>query len=63
MQNGDYYIVGIGGYDGTNTTSEEVKTLQEVINSKVDKEEGKGLSTNDYTTEEKTKLEGVEAGA
>lgn len=26
-------------------------------------EEGKGLSTNDYTTEEKTKLSGIEAGA
>ena len=31
--------------------------------AKVDAEAGKGLSTNDYTTEEKTKLAGVEAGA
>ena len=31
--------------------------------TKVDKEEGKGLSTNDYTTEEKTKVEGIETGA
>lgn len=31
MQNGDHYIIGIGGYDGTNATDEEVKTLQEVI--------------------------------
>lgn len=30
---------------------------------KVDKETGKGLSTNDYTTDEKTKLSGIEAGA
>jgi len=30
---------------------------------KVDKEVGKGLSTNDYTTTEKNKLEGIEAGA
>lgn len=29
----------------------------------VDAEDGKGLSTNDYTTEEKTKLAGIEAGA
>ena len=29
----------------------------------VKKEDGKGLSTNDYTTDEKSKLEGVEAGA
>lgn len=31
--------------------------------SKVDKITGKGLSTNDYTTEQKTKLAGIEAGA
>ena len=29
----------------------------------VEKEEGKGLSTNDYTTEEKEKLAGIEEGA
>lgn len=33
------------------------------IEGKVDKVEGKGLSTEDYTTEEKTKLAGVAAGA
>ena len=33
------------------------------INGKVDKVEGKGLSTEDYTTAEKTKLSGIEAGA
>ena len=31
--------------------------------NKVDKEEGKGLSTEDYSTEEKEKLEGIEDGA
>lgn len=30
---------------------------------KVDKETGKGLSTNDYTTNEKNKLSGIESGA
>ena len=30
MQNGDHYIIGIGGYDGTNIN--EASTLQEVIN-------------------------------
>ena len=30
---------------------------------KVDKEDGKGLSSNDYTNEEKVKLAGIEAGA
>lgn len=33
------------------------------VNGKVDKTEGKGLSTNDYTTSEKTKLASVEPGA
>lgn len=33
------------------------------ISSKVDKVDGKGLSTNDYTNEEKTKLAGIESGA
>lgn len=33
------------------------------LNNKVDKVSGKGLSTNDYTTPEKTKLAGIEAGA
>ena len=31
--------------------------------TKVDKETGKGLSTNDYTTAEKNKLNGIETGA
>lgn len=33
------------------------------VGSKVDKIDGKGLSTNDYTTEEKNKLAGIESGA
>ena len=33
------------------------------LNKKVDKETGKGLSTNDYTTAEKTKLTGIAANA
>jgi hypothetical protein len=33
------------------------------FNTKVDKEAGKGLSTNDYTTSEKDKLSGISAGA
>lgn len=61
MQNGDFYVINVGGYDGTTIT--EAQTLQEVISNKVDKEEGKGLSTEDYTTEEKTKLNSIEEGA
>ena len=33
------------------------------VDDKVDKVAGKGLSTNDYTTEEKTKLASIEDGA
>ncbi len=33
------------------------------INDKVDKEQGKGLSANDYTDQEKAKLQGIEEGA
>lgn len=38
MQNGDYYLLGIGGYQGTNTKVQDatIKTLQEVINGKGD---------------------------
>lgn len=38
-------------------------TLQGNIDKKVDKVTGKGLSTNDYTKDEKTKLEGIATGA
>ena len=34
--------------------------LQELIDKKVNKEEGKGLSANDFTNEHKQKLEGLE---
>lgn len=37
--------------------------LSGMLSTKVDKVEGKGLSTNDYTTAEKTKLSGIESGA
>ena len=31
MANGDAYLYGVGGYDGTNALSEQAKTLQEVV--------------------------------
>lgn len=37
--------------------------LKDLFSGKVDKETGKGLSSNDYTTSEKTKLNGIETGA
>ena len=50
------------------TTQDSTKALSAnqgyVLNqNKVDKVTGKGLSTNDYTDEEKTKLAGISAGA
>ena len=38
---------------------EDVKQLQTDVKNKVDKVPGKGLSTNDYTTEEKNKLDSL----
>lgn len=39
------------------------KVVKAALDEKVAKEEGKGLSTNDYTTAEKTKLEGIAENA
>ena len=50
----------ISSLKSDNTTNKEnISTLQEQVSNKVDKVEGKGLSTNDYTTEEKQKLAGL----
>lgn len=53
------------GYDDILTKTEAAGTYatQATVNNKVDKEDGKGLSTNDYTTTEKSKLAGIAAGA
>lgn len=37
--------------------------IDTAVGNKVDKVSGKGLSANDYTTAEKTKLSGITAGA
>ena len=47
----------------TKATAASTYATQAVVNNKVDKEDGKGLSTNDYTTTEKSKLAGIAAGA
>lgn len=41
----------------------KITNLVEDLSDKVDKETGKGLSSNDYSNEEKAKLAGIEAGA
>ena len=45
------------------THQSEYEAIVAAIAGKVDKVNGKGLSTEDYTTAEKSKLAGVEAGA
>ena len=46
-----------------NTMDAGIAALDTAMADKVDKVAGKGLSTEDYTTEEKTKLTGIEDGA
>lgn len=54
-------IIGTASVDLSNYyTKSEVDTA---LGDKVDKVTGKGLSTNDYTTEDKNKLTGIESGA
>lgn len=49
--------------DYINSNQSAVDALNTAIGSKVDKVSGKGLSTNDFTTALKTKLDGITAGA
>lgn len=51
---------------GVNEKLKGYSTIEDTdtkLEKKVSKEAGKGLSSNDYTTEEKTKLAGIEKGA
>lgn len=63
---GNITIEGGGNVDdvkvnGTSVVTDKVANID--LTNYVEKEAGKGLSTNDYTTTEKTKLAGIEAGA
>ena len=52
--------VGLGNVDNTSDANKPISTAtQAALDLKVDKVTGKGLSTNDYTTAEKTKLAGL----
>ena len=56
-----YELIGSTSVDLSNYyTQSQTNTL---LDDKVDKVNGKGLSTEDYTTAEKNKLSGIEAGA
>ena len=59
--NSKWELLGTQKIDLTNFyTKEETGDL---LNNKVDKVSGKGLSTNDYTTADKNKLSGIATGA
>lgn len=56
--------IGLGNVDNTSDANKPISTAtQTALDNKVDKVTGKGLSTNDFTTTEKNKLSGIEAGA
>jgi hypothetical protein len=56
--------VGLSNVDNTSDLGKPISTAtQSALDLKVDKVSGKGLSTNDYTTLEQTKLAGIAAGA
>lgn len=48
---------------GTSTNPVQNKVIKTELDKKVEKVDGKGLSTNDYTTTEKNKLSGIAEGA
>ena len=47
----------------TSVSQDKVTDLTTALDRKVDKVEGKGLSTSDFTKKKKTKLDGIQAGA
>ena len=56
--------VGLSNVDNTSDLNKPISTVtQTVLEAKVDKITGKGLSTEDYTTAEKSKLAGIATGA
>lgn len=58
------YNLGLNLVDNTRDLDKPVSVpQQEALDTKVDKEAGKGLSENDFTDAEKNKLAGIETGA
>ena len=48
---------------GLYALAEDLEELREEVGDKVDKEEGKGLSHNDFTDADRKKLDGIDEGA
>ena len=56
--------VGLSNVDNTTDLLKPISTAtQTALDGKVDEEVGKGLSANDYTNTDKSKLDGIAAGA
>lgn len=53
----------VAGNTSLSTNDNVTATILNSLNKKVDKQAGKGLSTNDFTNEDKTKLDSIEANA
>lgn len=60
IETGKWREFGEGGSSGDLTNYYNKSEVDTLLDTKVDVEVGKGLSTNDYTTEEKTKLANLE---
>ena len=56
-------IANVEGLTAALNAKADTTTVNNQLSGKVDKETGKGLSTNDYTSAEKNKLAGIEAQA
>lgn len=56
--------IGLGNVDNTSDLEKPISNaVQAALDNKVTVEAGKGLSTNDFTTADKEKLDGIQAGA
>ena len=56
--------IGLSNVDNTSDLNKPISSAtSDALDKKVDKVTGKGLSANDFTTEEKNKLAGIAAGA
>lgn len=59
---GKKYIIGIGGYDGTNSTTEGTKSVQDVINGLVDRTSDQSIEGQKSFSDAPVFLEGITLG-
>ena len=63
LTDGEYAAKRVKDENGKWTNWQEIYVSQKDLDKKVDKVDGKGLSTNDFTTALKNKLDGIEPNA